>query len=310
MTSVLVLGAGHIGTFVARDLVAAGVQVVAADADPAPGYFWRFGPTQHAELVSLDLEDADGLRALVEDCRCAAIVLCAGVVGPACEIDPERAWRINVRSTAAVAALARQLKLRLVFLSSLAVYGRGSTPALEEAGTQPCSLYGRTKAAAERLLAAEWTAGLDVRIARPCGTFGPIRIGTGSQSARQIESILLTAIRYGEITLRGPAAGGTQYFYVKDLAKAITRLTLTDFDRRRVIVNVGPATRTTLHDLKSAIEAALPDVRVHTQIDDELDGASGPFVEVGLARDLLGFEPHYSLADGLGDYVREGGFLG
>lgn len=308
MTSVLVLGAGHVGTFVARELVAAGARIVAADTDPAPGYFWRFGPKENAELVSIDIEDTKGLRDLVERGGFSAIVLCAGVVGPACADDPDRAWRVNVTATAAVGALARQFALRLVFVSSLAVYGRGAVSVSEDAPVQPRSLYGRTKAAAERLLDAERDAGLDVRVVRPCGTYGPIRAGSGSQSARLIESVLLTAIRQGEVTLRGPDTGLDQYLYVKDLATAMSRLTFADPCRHPVVVNVGPAKRTTLMDLKVALEAILPGARVHLEVE-EARVSLAPFVEVGLARDVLAFEPHYSLADGLADYVHEAGLL-
>src|SRR5713101_2626759 len=204
MQRVLVLGAGQVGTFAARAIAEQGVSIVAADLAPTPGYFARFGPVADAELVTADICDFDAITALIRTYTVDAIVLCAGLVGEACARDAQRAWEMNVHGARQVAqsALCTGVE-RLIFISSLAVYGRPAVDRIcETVPLQPQSEYGRTKAAAEGILASFRDKGLDVRILRPCGTYGPLRLGMGSQSARFMESVLLCAVNRRELTIQ------------------------------------------------------------------------------------------------------------
>ncbi len=78
-------------------------------------------------------------------------------------------YRDNVRTTVAACDIARQTGGRLVFFSSSAVYsGRGTThpvtPLVESAATHPATAYGRSKKAAEELIAQSGVAAMVLRI--------------------------------------------------------------------------------------------------------------------------------------------------
>lgn len=308
MEGVLVLGAGQVGTFAARALATEGVPVIAADLAPALGYFARFGPPagRAAELVTVNIQDAEAIRALIKAHAVDALVLCAGPVGSACDLDPQKAWEINVDATRQVAETALYARMkRLVFISTLAVYGRPAVDSIAETvPVHPQFEYGRTKAAAENALLPFRDEGLDIRILRPCGVYGPLRIGLGSHSARFIESVLLHAVMRGEVTIQASHTTADEYLYVKDLGRAITLATLRDTNSPEFVFNVGLGRRTTAQELCLALRQVVPGVRVTIESMDEDQSRPMAPLNVSRIRDVFGFEPRYGLVEGLTDYFQ------
>lgn len=82
------------------------------------------------------------------------IIHLAGIVGhPACSADPYDAIRTNVCATDFVCQQAQLLGARLVFVSTDSVYGpQLGRPVHEGTELNPQSLYGQSKAMAERLV--------------------------------------------------------------------------------------------------------------------------------------------------------------
>ena len=78
----------------------------------------------------------------------------AAITSQASEADPDAAFAINVEGMRAVLrwARARPAPPRVLFLSSIAVFGRGDPVATEDTPPDPHSTYGTTKLIAERLL--------------------------------------------------------------------------------------------------------------------------------------------------------------
>ncbi len=87
---------------------------------------------------------------------CDAIVHLATVPGGAAESDPALAWRVNVDATRTLfdAAARASTPIRLVFASSIAVFGDHlPTPLDEDTPVAPSMLYGAHKAMMETWLA-------------------------------------------------------------------------------------------------------------------------------------------------------------
>jgi dTDP-4-dehydrorhamnose reductase len=103
--------------------------------------------------AQIDLCDLGGVTRAFQSERPELIIHCAAISqSPACDADPERAWRINVEATAHLAGLALQSQFiffstDLVFDGALGHYDESSTP-------NPLSVYGRSKVAAENLVLA------------------------------------------------------------------------------------------------------------------------------------------------------------
>lgn len=140
----LVTGAaGFIGGGVARALAAhPGVgQVVGFDRDPLPA------PSLRGDLAALaDLAAATPPPAIV--------VHCAGITTAVCERDPIGAYAVNLEGTRHLLAWCAGFPRppRLVFTSSVAVFGGGEDEVDEGSLVSPRSTYGAVKAAAELLV--------------------------------------------------------------------------------------------------------------------------------------------------------------
>jgi len=120
-----------------------GRRIMANAAACAPG--WRVIGLTRAEL---DLEDdAAVVRRFREDAP-SVVIHCAGLTrSPACEADPEAAWRANVEVTARLAGLAQGG--RLLFFSTDLVFDGTRGMYREEDAVNPLGVYGRSKAEAE-----------------------------------------------------------------------------------------------------------------------------------------------------------------
>jgi len=84
----------------------------------------------------------------------------------ACELDPERAHRINAKGTGHVAEAARALGARLVYVSTDYVFdGTKREPYTEADPPNPINVYGRSKLEGERMVETLGAAALVVRTA-------------------------------------------------------------------------------------------------------------------------------------------------
>jgi dTDP-4-dehydrorhamnose reductase len=106
-------------------------------------------------MRGIRLDDEPAMRRLFARERPDLIVHCAGVCDvEKCERSPEFAWRVNVEGTCVLLALAPP-EARIVYCSSDHVFSGDTGPYDEGAPPDPISVYGRTRVAAERLVAAD-----------------------------------------------------------------------------------------------------------------------------------------------------------
>lgn len=180
MSVLLVGGSGFIGSELARQLDRQGRAFVIADKVPS-----RVFPDKY---VHLDITDPDAPTSDVSR-DCTAIVHLAAEhrddVRPRSRYD-----EVNVEGTRNVVGMAQQHGIdRIVFTSTVAVYGFAD-PETGEAGTiNPFNDYGRTKFEAEKILRAWQERAPEVRsltIIRPTVVFGPGNRGNVFNLLRQI----------------------------------------------------------------------------------------------------------------------------
>lgn len=111
--------------------------------------------TRHEGISGgIDLDDEPSVAALFARVQPRLIINCAGVcdVGT-CEQSPEFAWAVNVEGTRLLLAHAPPAA-RVVHCSSDHVFSGDSGPYTEDSVPDPISVYGRTRVAAEQLVAA------------------------------------------------------------------------------------------------------------------------------------------------------------
>jgi len=100
---------------------------------------------------AIDLDDEPAVAALFATVQPALIVQCAGVCDVEnCETSPEFAWTVNVEAMRVLLAHAPPA-CRIIYCSSDHVFSGDTGPYDETSPTDPLSVYGRTRVAAEHV---------------------------------------------------------------------------------------------------------------------------------------------------------------
>ncbi|MGE4220342.1 MAG: dTDP-4-dehydrorhamnose reductase [Alphaproteobacteria bacterium] len=125
----------------------------------------RFGPLVTTDLDTLDLADAQSLRAALDRWRPTLIVNTAAYTDvEGAEDDKATARAVNATAPAALAAWAAANGAALLHYSTDYVYdGVGDTPRQEDAGLGPLNEYGRSKLDGDRAVRESGAAVLILR---------------------------------------------------------------------------------------------------------------------------------------------------
>ncbi len=307
-------GAGYIGSVTAHLLIERGHQVVILD-DLSTGYLNAI--PAGAEFIEGSILDPEAVaRALSE---VVAVIHFAGksLVGESME-NPDLYWSVNRDGSAAlIDGMKRANVKRIVFSSSAATYGEPTrTPIDESDPTLPTNVYGETKLAVEKLLAAEKVfSSISLRYFNVAGaliTDDDVVVGERHAPETHLFPNVLNSLRGSksvELILHGddwPTPDGTgirDYVHVVDLADAhIKALNLLSGQgdisiSGHVAVNLGSGVGYSVREVITAAEevmGAKASLKVGTR------RAGDPAVLVaGIARagQLLGWRPTRGLVE-------------
>lgn len=311
---VLVTGAGgFIGSHLVERLVADGHEVrafVRYNGRDDRGHLDRLpGDVKGAiEVFRGDLKDPEAVRKAVKG-RAWVLHLGALIAIPYSYQNPLDVVQTNVGGTAHVLDACRESDAldRVVLTSTSEVYGTALyVPIDEKHPMQGQSPYAATKIGADALgLSYHRAFGLPVTILRPFNTFGP------RQSARAIiPTIICQALTRPSIKL-GSLDPRRDLTYVKDTASGFVSIAESEGAVGQA-VNIGRGSDVTIGDLVDLIGKRLGK-RLSVDLDEQRVRPARS--EVGrllagteLARELWGWEPGYSLEQGLDEtiaWVRE-----
>ena len=289
--------------FVGRRLVAAlrerGDDVVSA----APSH----GDDQH---LPLDLTDSDNVRAVVEMARPEVVFhLAAQSFVPASIEDPITTYRVNVDGTAYLLEALRDLKPRLLFVSSAEVYGRRpqeDMPLRETLPPRPTNPYAASKAAGEALVLGWYHSyGIDAIISR---AFNHIGAGQDARFAVPAFAQRLARIASGQdrVLNVGNVESERDFLDVRDVVAAY--IALADRGVPGEVYNVCSGQAVKMREVLRRL-VNIAGVPVEIREDPELMRASGEVLRsVGDPSKLkrtTGWSPRISLADSLREVYEE-----
>lgn len=213
--SVLVTGAsGFIGSHICERLLELDVTVRAMVRDPARATWLA---DQGIEVVPGDLGDVSTLHQAAAGCQ--AVIHTAAWTGT--PDDPALGETVNVAGTEAVLTAAAAAGVaRVIFFSSVAVYGINDAPVIDETAATPLvgQAYPDSKIRAEAVVRRFASQGLDTVILRPASTYGPR--GT-AWTLNPLEQI-----RRGRLRLLGGGRGLVNLGYIDNVVDG-TLLALT-----------------------------------------------------------------------------------
>jgi UDP-glucose 4-epimerase len=245
-------GAGYIGSHTVLELLDRGDAVVVLD-DLSTGT--RAAVPASAALVEGDIGDAALLRALLADHRPDAVIhFAAKTVVPDSMIDPLLYYNDNTAKTRILIAAAVTAGVNTFILSSTsAVYGNPQQlPVPEDQPKQPVSPYGRSKLAAEWILADTAAASaLRFAVLRYFNVAGADPLGRAGQSTPRATHLIKVAVQAALGQRAGIEVFGTDYptrdgscirdyIHVTDLARAhLAALDHLTKHRGNLILNCG-----------------------------------------------------------------------
>jgi UDP-glucose 4-epimerase len=312
-------GAGYIGSTVASACVDAGITPVILD-NLVTG---RREFTAQREFYEGDIADGALLdKIFAEHPDIEAVVHCAAlIVVPDSVSDPVRYYQWNVaKSLEMLQHLIRNGCHRLLFSSSAAIYQASEGGSVgENSPIVPLSPYGRTKAVCEAMF-ADIAAGTPMRVVslryfNPIGADPALRSGLQDRYPSHALGKLIQAHQAGEaFQITGtdyPTRDGSgirDYVHVWDLATAHLAA-LRSFDAAlgaatSLAVNLGTGTGTTVRELIAAFNSVVESPVAVVEAPRRPGDPAGAFTRSERARQLLGWAPAHSLADGIKDSLR------
>ncbi len=297
-------GAGFIGSHIVDGYLAAGHEVVVAD-DLSTGRMANVNA--RAEFHPVDLTSSY-LRDLFRDRRFDVVNHHAAQVDVRRSVqDPAGDAAINIGGTIRLLELCRQHGVRGVIFSSSAgtIYGEeGPIPTPEDAPQRPVSPYGISKLAGERYVDYYQSVhGIRGIILRYTNVYGPRQDPHGEAG---VVAIFCQRLLQGEVpVVYGDGEQTRDFVYVGDVAAA--NLRALDLIQGAAAVGAGAATfnigtgqETSVNALLGRLAAltggAVVPRRAPPRAGEQRRSAADP----ALARNLLGWAPTVSLAEGLG----------
>ncbi len=208
MREVLVTGgSGFFGGILKRELLNCGFAVTNLDVVP--------DADRHAALTTVqgDIRDEALLGSMFAASKFEAVFHCGAILAHG-YTDERALWSANVDGTWSLAEACRKHSVgKFIFTSSNCLWGRNlGHPVREDEAPAPVEIYGRSKLAAERLL-AEYKQNFDVVILRCPTVIGGGRLG--------LLAILFEFIHEGKtVWVVGEGSNRYQFIYANDLVCA------------------------------------------------------------------------------------------
>jgi len=234
----------------------------------------------------------------------ATVFHLGGMVGvPMSVREPQRCADVNVKGTVNVLEACRKADCRVVFASSASVYGDNpKTPYRETDLPAPVSPYAVSKLAGEGLLAfyaKEY--GLKCVSLRLFNVYGPgQKISSGY--AAVVPAFINAARASDDLRVNGDGSQTRDFIYVDDVVQAF----LLSAEKGSGAYNIGSGKPTSVKHLAGKIIELTQTKSRITRAPKRAGDVRDSLADVSKARRELGFEPAYSLADGLSRVIGNG----
>lgn len=295
-------GAGFIGAAIAKRLLDRGDEVIVVD-DLSTGA--REHVPARAAFVLADVADERAWAVLKGDGIDAILHLSGQSSGEVSHVDPLADFDANARGTFLLLRWAERHGIaRVVFASSMAVYGSTEGPIAEDHPPAPVSFYGASKVAAEAAVSLFSRRGGATTIFRMFNVYGP---GQNLGNLRQgMASIYLAyLLRHEPIVVKGSLDRYRDLVYIDDVTDAWL-VALAEPAAVGATFNLGTGRATTVRELVDALLRASGEASGSYPVT--VEGATAGDVHGSVAditritRDLA-WKPRVGLADGLSRMV-------
>jgi len=309
--SILVTGAGgFVGSHLVERLVSLGARtraLVHYNSAGSWGWLDQSPVKDDVEVVQGDIRDQDSTQRAIEGVD-VVFHLAALIAIPYSYHAPLSYVRTNVEGTLNVLQSAIRNDVGLVIHTSTSeVYGTArSIPISESHSLQGQSPYSATKIGADKIAESfHLSFGLPVVTVRPFNTYGP------RQSARAVIPTIVTQALADEPIRLGNLEPTRDFNYVADTVAGFIKAAESPKAVGEVI-NLGTGREISIAELAATIlktlRKDLPIITESERVRPEKSEVDRLCADASKARELLGWEPKYTLAEGLShtiEWIRE-----
>jgi len=309
-------GSGFIGVYLMKALMDGGARVVNYDlAPPGPAlqkYLDEAADGDNLVYQRASILDLPDLIATAKDRRVDKIVHMAAFFDPAeSNRRPCFTYQANVMGTINILETARLMDVsRVVNISSIGVYPRKQYEPMDEKhpmfilGAGHGSHYGASKAAAELIGQAYCeNNGVSYVSVRFSGVYG-----FGMRYSMFIKDMIENALNRAPTKFKSGGDLTRDYTYVKDSVNGVIRaLNAKDSDlvSRTYLTTSGQLYSGT--QIAEIVTKLIPgaDISIGSELNEfeKKDMAKRGLIDISLAKKELGYEPQYSIEEGIREYI-------
>lgn len=304
----LITGLGLVGTAFAQLALKRGERIVFYDFQPRRDFLAKKLGAADVAVVQKDVRDLPALIETIQQHKVSTVIHTAGLIGGRVAEALYSGLQINVMGTINVAEAVRLTGVkRLVQVSTMGVYDRrqeGSTPLDESFSRGPGEAYGNSKVAKELMLEVyRHMYGFELVILRLANVYGFGHFWGGSGGGAMVQKILQTGIAGGVVRISQEQARDFEYIYYKDVGQALDRAATVPAPADTTF-NIGSGVVTKFDDLVGLAQRLLPGLEVEI-IPGKKPRSSKQPMALARAREILGWEPRYTIEAGFREYIDE-----
>jgi UDP-glucuronate decarboxylase len=219
------------------------------------------------------------------------------------QYNPVKTVKTSVMGMINMLGMAKRVKARILQASTSEVYGDPLIhPQTEDywGNVNPIgfrSCYDEGKRIAETLMMDYHRQnGVDTRIVRIFNTYGPRML---ENDGRVVSNFIVQALRGEDLTIYGTGEQTRSFCYVDDLVDGLIRLMNTETETINDPVNIGNPGEFTMNELAQEVAAACgKEIKIkHLPLPQDDPKQRQP--NITRAKELLGWQPHVPLREGL-----------
>jgi nucleoside-diphosphate-sugar epimerase len=295
---ILVTGAsGFLGSYVVKQLVAGGAKVFAVSSSVSADTPERLMDViDHIQLLEANMRDASSLVHVVRTARPELVLHQAAFthVGKSFSRIDENI-QTNIQGTVNLLLALDGNYERFVNIGSGDVYGDAPVPFSEDGPVDPASPYAVSKYAAERFCRMFHRAyGWPIVCLRPFNVYGPLQ-----SPDRIIPELIISALNGHDLKMT-EGRQTREFMYVEDVADVFVRsLTQPGIDGE--VINISRGEEVSIRELAQTVLELMgnPVKALFGALENRPTEIWRMFGDNSKAKELLGWTPTTSLADGL-----------
>jgi len=305
-------GAGFIGSYIAKKLIKMDEEVIVYDAfvqyvSPFESRHQKYlekrfeGLKDRIVIVRGDTRNKGDIRRNILKYKPDRILhLAALPIADLANLYSEEAITTILQGTANVLEVIRDVDFvkRFIYTSSSMIYGDFQyTPADEEHPKNPTEIYGGTKYAGEILTQSFGRRyGIEYTIVRPSAVYGPTDI-----NKRVSQIFLENALQGEEIIVHGEGRIKLDFTDIEDVVNGFI-LAIFKEEAGNEIFNITRGEGRSIVELADIIKKYFPDLKIVYKQAEIFRPKRGT-LDITKARQLLGYNPKFSLEDGMKKYI-------